>query len=384
MKKEIKTIGIIGMGSVGTSIAYLLQKANLNIIAFKPKAKTYRQLMQDGKIKIINKTTPNAPSSTGQLNINITDSLLELVNHSDLILNCCLFPQSSDTYHFNPYQKAILKKKNTPILAFPGTLGSTWFIGLGKIEVGLIGYSPVFSTKENTLPSSAGLTIKLLDFKSRIPLAHDDPNTRLYLLDFFNKHLKFKDKVPTFIDGGSCLQTALSSPISTINAAAICNKAQQLIDSNGQAIKGAIYALEEEYSQLFQNAFQEQLNVANALDLFNLPTIKDWLSNRKNNLQSNCVTDMLHQTYKNKIIAISGTDRRITESYYALLFFKTFAQTLGIQVPATEILITQIKQLQQALSKSYAFQDIDLALQNAALHYAKNILSKREIGELVI
>lgn len=384
MKKAIKTIGIIGMGSVGTSIAYLLQKANLNIIAFKPKAEEYKQLMQDGKIKVTHKTGPKGLSTTGKLNIQITTSLLEIVQHSDLILNCCLFPQNSNSYHFNNYQKAIIKKKNIPILAFPGTLGSTWFIGLGKIEVGLIGYSPVFSTKEDVNQSSTDLTIKLLDFKSRIPLAYDDPNTRLRLLNFLNKHLKFKDNVPTFIDGGTCLQTALSSPISTINAAAICNRAQQLINSNGQTIQAAIYVLDEPYSQLFQNAFEEQLNVANSLDIFNLTTIKDWLINRKKNLQSHSVTGMLQETYKDKLISISGKDRRITESYYALLFFKTFAQTLGIQVPATETLLSKIKTLQQALCKNHTFLNLDLILQDSALHYAQSILYKREVEDIAV
>jgi len=379
--KEIKTIGIIGMGTIGISIATILEQSGLNVIGFKHESrgiKMYNNFMEKGRILVINRTVNNVLGRRNTLKIKITSSLQEIADKSDLILNCCRFPQNSTIYQFNEFEKLKLKRKNTPMLILPGNLGSTWLAGKADTNVGLIGYAPVFATKKAT-PS--GININLLDFKSKIPLAYDDSSTRMHLLNFLNRHFRFKDKTPTFIDGGSPIKTALSSPISAINAVAICDNAKMLIHSKGRPITEEIYVLSEEYAHLFEKVFLEQMMVARVLQISNLQRLKDWLLNRAKNIQSNNIVEMLEEVYKGKYVSISGQDRRLTESFYALLFFKYFANTLGCAVPTTEALLKKINNLQKAINKSYFSSDINLSIQQSAVSYAKYIVKKRKLKE---
>jgi len=379
--KEIRTVGIVGMGTVGISIAYILQQAGLDVIGFRPKSRRgqrYRELMRNGNIRIVNKIDDNILCESGSLDIKISFSLHEVADKADLILNCCLFPQNLEIYQFSELERSIIRQKNTPVLMFPGGLGSTWLIGQGNINAGLVGYSPVFAKKEIT-DSIDQLTINLLSFKSRIPLAYDDPAVRLHLLNFLNEHFKFRNETPTFVDGGSPIQTALSSPIVAINASAICDNAGKLIYSKGKPVKTDIYALSEAYAQFFQQIFNEQLIVADCLGFSNLQTIKDWLRNRAQSIQSDNVTEMLAEIYKGKAVMISGQDRRLSESYYALLFLKYFANVLGCSVPTTEEMLNKIRSLQKAINKNHFPHHIALSIRQSAISYAKYILEKRKL-----
>ncbi|WBX73611.1 hypothetical protein PG913_12390 [Tenacibaculum pacificus] len=256
----------------------------------------------------------------------------------------------------------------------PGNLGANWLVGQENIKVGLVGYSPVFATSKVT---DDGIIVNLLDFKSRIPLAYDDLETRKYLISFLNKHFKFREDNFTFIDGGNTLKTALSSPILSINAAAICDNSQDLINSKGKAITKEIYVLSETYSQLFQKVFNEQIMVAERLEMDNLQSLKDWLSNRVISIKpNNSITEMLGNIYKGKQVTISGKDRRITESFYALLFFKSFANAVGCEVPTTEELLRQIIALQLKLNNTNFSINSNLSIQASAISYADDAINK--------
>jgi hypothetical protein len=380
--KEIKTVGIIGMGTIGVSISCILQQAGLNVIGFKHesrKGQLYKEFIEKGKIVIVNNTDNNILPRRNILKMKITSSLQEIVDKSDLILNCCRFPQNSAIYQFSEFAKSTIKKKNIPILMFPGKLGSVWMIQKENINVGLIGYSPIFARSKIT---PDGVTVNLLDFKSKIPLAYDNLDIRMCLLNFLNKHFRFKKEALTFIDGGSPIQTALSSPISAINVSAICDNAQKLINSKGKPIREEIYVLSEEYSQLFQKVFNEQIMVANSLQIFNLPTLKSWLLNRVKSIQPNSsITEMLEEIYKGKHVTISGQDRRITEGFYDLLFFKYFSNVLGSEVPVTEKLLSEINNLQKALNKNDFPQNINSQIQQLAILCAEHILKERKLNE---
>lgn len=378
----MKTIGIIGMGSVGISVAWILQQAGLNIIAFKKNqadVERFESLMKAGKIKVINNTNIKIQQQENPVfNVKVTSSLQEIAEQSDLILHCSLFPQNVNAYHFNESQIEVINQKNTPVLAFPGKLGSSWFIGQGKINVGLIGYSPVFATKD-VIEASQETIITIKNFKSKIPLAHNDDSLRLYLLSCLNKYFNLKQQVPTFIDGGHNLKTALTSPVPTINASAICDNVEKLIQSNGKTIKTPIYALSKKYSLLFQEAFNEQLLLAKLLRYTNLSTITDWLQNRSQKIVSDNVTDMLDEIYKDKNITLDQNDRRITESYYALLFFNSFAETLGINTFATKELLYKLSNLHLALKKTASLKATSLSIQKAGISYAENILNTEKM-----
>lgn len=380
--KEIKTIGIIGMGTVGISISYILQQANLNVIGFKHESRQgqlFKEAIEKDKIVIVNSTNNSTFPKRDTLKIKITTSLQEIVDKSDLILNCCRFPQNPTIYQFNKAEKLVIRKKNIPILMFPGKLGSTWMIGQENINVGLIGYSPVFAVSETT---PDGVTVNLLDLKSKIPLAFDNLDTRIYLLNFLNEHFKFKNKSFVFVNGGNTLQAALSSPISAINASAICDNAQKLINSKGKPIKEEIYALSEEYAQLFQMVFNEQVTVANLLRISNLQTLENWLLNRSKSIRSNSITEMLEAIYKGKYVTISGQDRRITEAFYALLFFKYFSITLGSLVPSTEKLLYQMNDLQKTINNEPFSKGTILQIQQSAVKYAEHILKERKLKKI--
>lgn len=371
------------MGSVGISISWVFQQMGLNVIAFK-KSKTeadhFENSMKAEKIKVINKTNVKTLTGSPVFKVQVSSSLQDIAEKSDLILYCSLFQQNVSSYHFNEDQLEIINKKNTPILAFPGKLGSSWLIGKGNVKVGLIGYSPVFVTK-TTIESTKEVFININDFKLSIPLAYDDENQRLSLLSSLNKCFPFKKQNPMFIDGGSTLKTSLSSPISTINASAICDNAAQLIQSDGKVIKTPIYALSEKYSMLFQEAFEEQLSLAKFFQFSNLPTITDWLQNRPREIVSENVTAMLHEIYKDKNIALDEHDRRITESFYALLFFNFFAKTLGIDVYATRTLLNELSSLHLKLNKTASIKTTALYIQESAIAYAKNILKTQKAME---
>lgn len=105
--------------------------------------------------------------------------------------------------------------------------------------------------------------------------------------------------------------------------------------SKGLSVNGAIYALSETYSEMFQSIFDEQLFVAKTLGINDVPTIEDGLKNRPKKVKTGTVTGMSWEIYENHIITFSGADRRITEASDALLFFKTFAHVLGIRATAT-------------------------------------------------
>lgn len=371
------------MGSVGISISWVFQQMGLNVIAFK-KSKTeadhFENSMKAEKIKVINKTNVKTLTGSPVFKVQVSSSLQEIAEKSDLILYCSLFQQNVSSYHFNEAQLEIINKKNTPMLAFPGKLGSSWLIGKGNVKVGLIGYSPVFVTK-TTIESTKEVFININDFKLSIPLAYDDKNQRLSLLSSLNKCFPFKKQNPMFIDGGSTLKTSLSSPISTINASAICDNAAQLIQSDGKMIKTPIYALSEKYSMLFQEAFEEQLSLAKFFQFSNLPTITDWLQNRPREIVSENVTGMLHEIYKDKNIALDEQDRRITESFYALLFFNFFAKTLGIDVYATRTLLNELSSLHLKLNKTASIKKTALYIQESAIAYAKNVLKTQKAME---
>jgi hypothetical protein len=379
----MKTIGIIGMGSVGISISWVFQQMGLKVIAFKKskaEAEQFENSMKAEKIKVINKTNIKTLTGSPVFKVQVSSSLQEIAEKADLILYCSLFQQNVLSYHFNEAQLDLINKKNTPILAFPGKLGSSWLIGKGKVKVGLIGYSPVFVT-QTTIESTQEIFININDFKLSIPLAYNDDHQRSYLLSSLNKCFPLRKQSPMFIDGGSTLKTSLSSPISAINASAICDNAAQLIQSNGKMIKMPIYALSEEYSMLFQQAFEEQLSLAKFFQLSNLPTIKDWLQNRPREIVSENVTDMLHEIYKDKNIALDEHYRRITESFYALLFFNFFAKTLGIDVYATRKLLNELSRLHLKLNKTAAIQKTALYIQESAIEYANTILKTQKIME---
>ncbi|GGX03089.1 hypothetical protein [Aquimarina muelleri] len=377
--KEIKTIGIIGMGTIGNSISYILQQAGLNVIGFKHKnrgGQMFKELMENGKIEIVNDTGYDIFPRKDTLQIKVTSSLQEIVAKSDLIFNCCLFPQNSTIYEFSKLEKASLKKRKIPILAIPGTLGTNWLIGLESLNVGLMGCSPIFATKKDT-HSLEGITTSLLDFKSKIPIGYDDLETRLFLLDFLNEHFKFKNNASTFIDGGSSIQTALSSPVSAINASAICDNAEKLIHSKKETIKEDIYMLSEEYSLLFQKIFDEQLTVANLLQIPKPQTIKEWLRNRKKNIQADNITEMLEEIYKEKYITISKQDRRLSETFYALSYFSFFAEALGHTVSTTNHLLYKLNDLQKSVNTDPFSENIILSLKQSATSYAEHIKVKR-------
>ncbi|WP_062057272.1 hypothetical protein [Aquimarina longa] len=383
--KKIKTIGILGMGAVGISIAYILQQLGFEVIAFKRDRVASHQfcdLMHRGKIKIINKT--KNINSTGNLDVKITHSLDEIANQSDLILNCCRFPPISRAYQFDESEKDSIRKNNTPIIAFPGKLGSTWLIDSEYTGVGLIAYSPVFATKKVIDQEDPSIVVTILDIKRGIPLAHNDLDTRLFLLSFFNKYFEFNENTPFFIDGGSVLKTALSSPVAAINAAAICDNAKGLFLSQGKPIKETIYALSSEYSRLFQEVFNEQLAIANLLQIKNVPTIQDWLKSRIKENESGDITEMLHHIYKNHAITISGKDRRIVESYNALLYFKSFASTFGQKVEATEQLIKEIDTLKNVLSSFYEYEIDNSLIEESAVMHARDSISKNQKEEKIL
>ncbi|GEM_PF-5132146 len=375
---KIKTVGIVGLGGVGISIAYLLQQNGLKVIGFKPPDKQlyFETLMKTDRIRIRNQTSHTALKTEGTLQIQLTSRLSTLVDHSDLILNCCQFPQSSEVYQFNKNQLALIAQKNIPVIAFPGQLGSTWFISKEHAEVGLIADAPIFVTlKEVTSPVShlPTLLVDLLDFKSKIAFGYDNTEKRSFLIDFFNKALKTHRDYPTFVDGYTTLQTALNSPVPAINACAICQQAQRLISLAGESFQDTIYALNENYAQLFQEIFDEQINVAHNLQLFHTSSLTEWLSNRMTASTPSTISKMLQKVYAHKLVTISGNDRRIYESYHALLFFRAFANTLQVQVPATEMLLTQLRKLHQALPTSCRFQDLDNRLQREGYLYAHHV-----------
>ncbi|WBX73612.1 NAD(P)-dependent oxidoreductase [Tenacibaculum pacificus] len=111
---EIKTIGIIGMGTIGTSISYILQEAGLNVIGFKHKnrkSEAYKELIKKDKIVIINSADNTSFPKKTPLKIQITSSLEEIAEKADLILNCCRFPQNSTMYQFSETEKSIIKKR---------------------------------------------------------------------------------------------------------------------------------------------------------------------------------------------------------------------------------------------------------------------------------
>jgi len=257
---------------------------------------------------------------------------------------------------------------------FPEKLGSSWLIGKGKIKIGLVGYSPVFATKE-VIESSQETIIYINSSKSKIPLAYDDEIQRLHVLSFLNRCFNIRKEIPTFIDGGHTLRTSLSSPISTINASAICDNAEKLIQSDGKVIIKPIYALSQKYSLLFQAAFNEQLLLAQLLQFSNVPTIADWLQNRAQKIKLDNVTNMLHETYKDKNVVFDENDRRITESYYALLFFNSFAERLGSDSSATKKLLHKLSGLHLKLNKTASLQTTSLYLQKSAKLHAENILN---------
>lgn len=383
-KLSIKNVGVIGMGGVGVSISWVLQQAGLNVIAFKKsktEAERFKNAMNNGKISVINKTKIKTLNGNPNFKIKVTSSLQEIAEKCDLILYCSLFPQNVSSYHFTENQLEIINHRSVPILVFPGKLGSSWLIGKGKTKVGLVGYSPVFATKE-VIESSEETFININSFKSSIPLAYDDKEERLSLLSFLNKCFNFSTEIPTFIDGGHSLKTSLCSPISTINASAICDNAEAIIQSKGTVIRKPIYALSEKYSLLFQEAFNEQLLLAKLLGFSNLSTITDWLQNRSQKVVLDNVTDMLHEIYQDKNVALDENDRRITESYYALLFFKSFAETLGIDVFATKQLLRKLSELHLKLDKTTSLQTTALCLQESAIAYAKNVLNTKELKEI--
>lgn len=377
--KNIHTIGIIGMGAVGMSTAYILQKAGLNVLGFKHESRNhnlYEKFIANDKIEIVNHTANRMFPKSDALKIKLTTSLGEIVEKADLILNCCRFPQNSTIYQFSASETSVLREKHTPILIFPGKIGATYLLGAGNLSIGLIGYSPAFATKKVT---PHGITVNLLDFKSNIPLAHDDPATRRYLLHFLNEHIKFKQTAPTFMDGGCPIQTTLSSPVPAINAAAICDNAVQLIRSGGKPITEEIYVLSVAYAQLFQQVFEEQVMVAKKLKISSPRTLKDWLKNRTRRIQSESIATMLAEVYQGKYVTISIEDRRITESYYALLFFKHFANALGCSLTATEELLHQIETLQQAMDTHCLDSSVSSSICQAAVLYAKHIQDEREL-----
>jgi hypothetical protein len=379
----MKTIGIIGMGSVGISISWVFQQMGLKVIAFKKskaEAEQFENSMKAEKIKVINKTNIKTLTGSPVFKVQVSSSLQEIAEKADLILYCSLFQQNVLSYHFNEAQLDLINKKNTPILAFPGKLGSSWLIGKGKVKVGLIGYSPVFVT-QTAVEATQEVFININAFKLRIPLAYNDDNQRAYLLSSLNKSFPLRAQSPMFIDGGSTLKTSLSSPISAINSSAICDNAAQLIQSDGKLIKTPIYALSETYSILFQEAYEEQLSLAKFFQLSNLPTIKNWLQNRPQEIVSTDVTDMLHEIYKDKNVALDKHDRRITESFYALLFFIFFAKTLGIDVYATKQLLNELSQLHLKLDKTASIQKTALYIQESAIAYAKHVLKNKKTIE---
>lgn len=379
----MKTIGIIGMGGVGISISWVFQQMGLNVIAFKKnkeEAEYFENSMKEEKIKVINKTNIKTLKASPVFKVAVSTSLQEIAEKADLILYCSLFQQNVSSYQFKEKQLELINKKNTPILAFPGKLGSSWLIGKGKVKVGLIGYSPVFVTK-TTVESTKEILFHVNDFKLNIPLAYNDEKQRAYLLSSLNKSFPLIEQKPMFIDGGSTLKTSLSSPISTINASAICDNSAKLIESNGSTIRTSIYALSETYSRLFQAAFQEQLSLAEAFQLSNLPTIKSWLKNRPREIVSTNVTDMLQEIYKDKKVALNEQDRRITESFYALLFFKFFAKKLGVNVPATKQLLNELSDLHLKLNKTASIEKTALYIQESAIAYANSILATKELTD---
>jgi hypothetical protein len=373
----VKTIGIIGMGGVGISTSWVFQQMGLNVIAFKKnkeEAEHFENSMKEEKIKVINKTNIKTLRASPVFKVPVSTSLQEIAEKADLILYCSLFQQNVSSYQFKEKQLELINKRNIPILAFPGKLGSSWLIGKGKVQVGLVGYSPVFVTR-TTVESTKEVLFHINDFKLSIPLAYNNENQRLYLLYFLNRYFSMTKESPMFIDGGSTLKTSLSSPISTINASAICDNSTELIESNGKMIKTSIYALSEKYSRLFQKSFREQLSLAKFFELSNLPTIKNWLQNRPREIVSTNVTNMLHEIYKDKKIALNEQDRRITESFYALLFFKFFAKKLGVDVPATKQLLNELSDLHLKLNKTASIEKTALYIQESAVAYAKNILT---------
>lgn len=369
------------MGSVGISISWVFQQMGLNVIAFKKskaEAEQFENSMKAEKIKVINNTNVKTLTGSPVFKVQVSSSLQDLAEKADLILYCSLFQQNVPSYHFNEAQLDLINKKNTPILAFPGKLGSSWLIGRGKVNVGLVGYSPVFVT-QTTHEATQEVSININAFKLRIPLAYNDEHQRSYLVSSLNKSFPLGTQSPMFIDGGSTLKTSLSSPISAINSSAICDNAAQLIQSDGKLIKTPIYALSEKYSMLFQEVFEEQLSLAKFFQLSNLPTIKNWLQNRPQKIVSTDVTDMLHEIYKDKNVALDEHDRRITESFYALLFFKTFAKTLGIEVLATKQLLNELSQLHFKLNKTASIQKTALYIQESAIAYAKHVLTSQKL-----
>jgi len=114
MKNKMKNIGIIGMGSVGISISWILQQKGLNVIAFKKsriEAERFENSMKEEKIKIINKTEIKTLEGNPIFNVQVTSSLQEIAEKSDLILYCSLFPQNISAYHFNESQIKIINQK---------------------------------------------------------------------------------------------------------------------------------------------------------------------------------------------------------------------------------------------------------------------------------
>ncbi len=382
--KEIKTVGVIGMGAIGISISYILQQVGLNVIGYKHEsrgAETFKRFIENNNITVFNRAKKdNAICKSGFLKIHITSYLQEIVDKSDLILNCCRFPQNSTIYQFSDFQKLILQVKKTPIIMFPGKLGSTWLFGKESIKAGLIGYSPIFATSE---VDSTGITVNILDFKSKIPLGHDDTDTRIGVLSFLNKYLKFKEEQNTFVDGGNTLKAALSSPISAINASAICDNAKGLIRSKGKPISREIYRLSEEYSLLFQEVFNEQMMVAEKLDISGIQSLEKWLLNRTKKIQSCGVTKMLEEIYRGKFVTISCKDRRLTESFYALSFFKHFADELNCYTPATNTLLQKLKFIQKSINRNYCSSDMDSFISQVAIAYAQSVISDKLMYEYV-
>lgn len=377
----MKTIGIIGMGGVGISISWVFQQMGLNVIAFKKnkaEAEDFENSMKEGKIKVINKTNIKTLKASPVFKVSVTTSLQEIAEKADLILYCSLFQQNVSLYQFKTAQLKLINEKNTPILAFPGKLGSSWLIGKGEVKVGLVGYSPVFVTR-TMVESTEEVLFHINDFKLNVPLAYDDEIQRLYLVSFLNQSFPLTEEKNMFIDGGITLKTSLSSPISTINASAICDNATKIIESSGGVVRTSIYALSEKYSKLFQESFQEQLTLAKRFNFSNLPTIKDWLKNRPRKIVSTKVTDMLQEIYEDKKIVLDEHDRRITESFYALLFFFFFAKELNEKVPATKQLLDQLSHLHLQLNKTASIEKTALYIQKNAISYAENILTEEQL-----
>ncbi|SEC54380.1 hypothetical protein SAMN04489761_3279 [Tenacibaculum sp. MAR_2009_124] len=377
--KEVKTIGVIGMGAVGISVSCILQQANIRVLGYQHKSRSkrnFKKLLEEEKIIVSNKTNVSVLPKKNVLNIEITDSLDDLVSYSDIILRCCSFSEQKSIYDFTEYQKSILRERSIPLFLFPGSWVSLGTFSNDELNVGMIGYSPVFAT--STL-SSDGVFVEILDFKLNIPLAFYDVETKNDMLIFFNKLFSKNTNTLMFIDGGSPIKTVLSSPVTAINASAICDNALKLKASNGGTIYEEIYMLSDVYTNMFDKLYKEQVLIGEVMNCGGIFKLRDWFSNRISSLSKEGDLQLiLSHVYKGKLVAISGKDRRLFETFYTLLFFKYFSNAIGIDVPATDLAVCEMNSLQKEINGSTFPESICNYVKASAISYANLMNPKIE------